>query len=55
MPDVSETPLHALPYSELMTRLKAMTNFRVVEDENSPTGYTTQIGPFPGWDNIPQR
>jgi WD40 repeat protein len=53
MPDVSKPPLHTLPYDQLMTKLRALTNLQVVEDAASPTGYKLDIGPFPGWKDVP--
>jgi WD40 repeat protein/predicted Ser/Thr protein kinase len=48
VPDVSRTPLHKLPLVELLTRLRALTNLRAVED-GSAIGYALKPGPFPGW------
>jgi WD40 repeat protein len=48
-------PLQTLPYEDLMTRLRAMTNLRVVPDTTSPQGYRLQREPFPGWDPAPKR
>jgi WD40 repeat protein len=53
MPDVTKPPLHTLPYDELMAKLRALTNLQVVEDEASATGYRLEIGPFPGWRDVP--
>jgi WD40 repeat protein len=53
MPDVSKPPFHTLPYPELMAKLGAMTNVQVVEDRSSPTGYKLDVGPFPGWKDVP--
>jgi WD40 repeat protein len=53
MPDVSRPPFHALPYDELMARLRALTNLEVAEDPTSATGYGIRIGPFPGWRDAP--
>ena len=53
MPDVTKPPLHTLPYDELMAKLGALTNLGVVEDAASPTGYKLDIGPFPGWKDVP--
>jgi WD40 repeat protein len=53
MPDVTKPPLHTLPHDELMARLRALTNLQVVEDPASPTGYKLDIGPFPGWKDLP--
>ena len=52
-PDVSKTPFHRLPYEEILAKLRALTNVRVVRDENSETGYATEIGEFPGWQEVP--
>jgi hypothetical protein len=53
MPDVSQPPFHTLPYGELIARLDAMTNLRVVEDEDATAGYALELGPFPGWNDVP--
>jgi WD40 repeat protein len=53
MPDFSKPPLHALPRSELIAKLKALTNLRAVPDEESPTGWNIEVGPFPGWETVP--
>jgi WD40 repeat protein len=48
MPDVSERPLHTLPLEELLARLRALTNVRVVEDASSSEGWKLEVGPFDG-------
>jgi hypothetical protein len=53
MPDLSKPPFHTLPYPELMAKLHALTNLRVVEDPSSATGYKIEVGPFPGWKDVP--
>jgi WD40 repeat protein len=53
MPNLTKPPLHTLPYDELMTKLRALTNLQVAEDAASPTGYKLDIGPFPGWKDVP--
>jgi WD40 repeat protein len=53
MPDLTKPPLQTLPYAELMVKLGALTNLQVVADETSPTGYKIDIGPFPGWKDVP--
>jgi WD40 repeat protein len=53
MPDLSKPPLQTLPYEELMAKLRSFTNLRVVEDPASATGYRLDIGPFPGWKDVP--
>jgi WD40 repeat protein len=53
MPDVSKPPLHTLPHAELLARLDSLTNLRVVPDPASPTGWKREVGPFPGWKDVP--
>jgi WD40 repeat protein len=53
MPDVTKPPLHTLPLDELVAKLHELTNVEVVADEASPGGYKIEIGPFPGWKNVP--
>jgi len=54
MPDVSKPPLHTLPRDELLARLDSFTNLRAVRDEQSATGWSLEIGPFPGWETVPE-
>jgi WD40 repeat protein len=53
MPDVTKPPFHTLAYDELMAKLRALTNLKVVEDSASATGYKLDLGPFPGWKDVP--
>ncbi len=53
MPDLSKPPLHTLPYEALLAKLRSLTNLEVVDDPVSATGYKVQIGPFPGWKDVP--
>ena len=53
MPDLDKPPLHALLHDELLAKLKSLTNLRAVRDPKSATGWTIEIGLFPGWKNIP--
>ena len=46
-------PFHTLPYEELLAKIRALTNYGVVPDAESDTGYTLEIGPFPGWETVP--
>lgn len=39
MPDVSKRPLHTLPHAELLAKLDALTNLRVVRDPAAATGW----------------
>jgi len=53
MPDLDKPPLQALPHDELVAKLKSLTNLRAVRDAKSATGWSIELGPFPGWRNIP--
>ena len=53
MPDLSQPPLHTLPHDALLAKLDRLTNVRVVEDPAAPTGYKLDVGPFPGWKDVP--
>jgi DNA-binding winged helix-turn-helix (wHTH) protein/WD40 repeat protein len=52
-PDMSKPPMHTLPHEELIAKLKTLTNLRVVRDPESSTGWTLEVGPFPGWKTVP--
>jgi WD40 repeat protein len=54
MPDLSKPPFHTLPHHELIAKLKALTNLRAVPDDDSSTGWTIEVGPFPGWESTPE-
>jgi WD40 repeat protein len=53
MPDVTKPPLHTLPHDELMAKLDSLTNLRVVPAPTSATGWKLDLGPFPGWKDVP--
>jgi len=53
MPDLSKPPLHTLPHDELIAKLHSLTNLRAVRDEESSTGWSLEVGPFPGWKTVP--
>jgi WD40 repeat protein len=53
MPEMEKPPFHTLPYDEILAKLRSLTNLRVVEDEGSATGYRIDVGPFPGWEEVP--
>jgi WD40 repeat protein len=53
MPDVTKPPLHTLPHAELLAKLDALTNLRVARDPASATGWKLDVGPFPGWKDVP--
>jgi WD40 repeat protein len=46
-------PFNALPGDEFIDRLQSLTNYRVVRDKASFTGYRLDVGPFPGWETLP--
>ena len=50
MPDLARTPLNALPHPELLARLRALTNLRVIRDPDNPEGYLVRADSFPGWE-----
>ena len=53
MSDLAQPPLHTLPIAELIAKLETLTNLRVVPDPDSMTGWKLEIGPFPGWEEVP--
>jgi hypothetical protein len=38
----------------LIAKLKTLTTLRVVRDEESSTGWKLEVGPFPGWAEVPE-
>ena len=46
-------PIHTLPHEELLERLRSLTNYRVVADPTSPSGYALKAEPFAGWSQKP--
>ncbi len=54
VPDMSKLPLQALPHDELLAKLDTFTNLRVVRDEGSSNGWKVELGPFPGWETVPE-
>jgi hypothetical protein len=42
-----------LPREEFLARLRALTNYRVVEDPGSSSGYRLDVEPFTGWKREP--
>ncbi len=53
MPDFDQPPLQTLPHKDLLTELRSLTNLRAVRDEESSTGWRVEVGPFPGWAEVP--
>jgi WD40 repeat protein len=53
MPDLSKPPVHTLPLDQLLAKLHSLTNLRAVRDPSSSTGWKIEVGPFPGWKNVP--
>jgi WD40 repeat protein len=54
VPDLSKPPLHTLPQDELLAKLQSLTNLRAVSDSDSSTGWKIELGPFPGWEMVPE-
>jgi len=54
MPDLSKPPIHGLPHGEFLTKLKSLTNLRVVPDPDLPgSQIVSAAAPFPGWETVP--
>jgi len=53
MPDMTKPPLHTLAHDALLAKLDTLTNLRVVPDPSSSTGWKLDVGPFPGWKDVP--
>jgi len=54
IPDLSKPPLHTLPRDELIAKLKTLTNLRVLRGKGSSAGWKVEVGPFPGWETVPE-
>ena len=56
VPDMNRPALHTLGYDELLAKLKALTNLRVVPDETSYTGYKVEpdFSAYRGWAEVPE-
>jgi WD40 repeat protein len=48
-------PFHTLPRGELLDRLRALTNYRIVDDSKSSSGHRLDFEPFRGWNRRPPR
>ena len=55
MPDFTRPPFHTLPNDDLMQTLRALTNLRVVPDDESSTGYVVKadMDVYRGWGTVP--
>lgn len=53
-PDLSKPPLYTLLYDDLIAKLHSLTNLRIVEDPDSPSGWKLDYDPFPGWQEVPE-
>jgi WD40 repeat protein len=53
MPDLTKPPLQTLPHDELLAKLHTLTNLRALRDPAAPGGWTIELGPFPGWREVP--
>jgi WD40 repeat protein len=56
MPDLSKPSLHTLERDELVTKLKSLTNLRVVASDESYTGFTVEpdFSAYRGWSALPE-
>jgi hypothetical protein len=54
VPETTKPPPHLRPRDEFVATLRSWTNLRVVPDPGSATGYKLEIGPFPGWADVPK-
>jgi WD40 repeat protein len=54
VPDMTKPPRHTIPIGEFLAWLDTLTNVRIVRDETSPTDWRRAIGPFPGWETVPE-
>ena len=55
MPDLSQSPIHELPYRDFLAKLKSLTNLRVVPDPELPGSQIVRAAaPFPGWETVPE-
>jgi WD40 repeat protein len=46
-------PFHTLPFETLIQRLRSLTNYRIVADSTTPSGYRLDFEPFTGWNRKP--
>jgi WD40 repeat protein len=53
MPDLSKPPLSALPREQLIAKLHSLTNLRAVRAPDESIGWAIEVGPFPGWKDVP--
>ena len=53
MPDLSKPPLSALPREALIAKLHTLTNLRAVRAPEESIGWKIEVGPFPGWKDVP--
>jgi len=53
-PMPASPPLRTLPYENLLGKLSTFTNLRIIADPSARDGYRLEIGPFPGWKDVPE-
>jgi len=41
-------------YAEFITRTRFLTKLRVFRDRRFPAGSKIEVGPFPGWAEVPE-
>jgi WD40 repeat protein len=54
VPDLAKPAPHTLPYDQFLAKLKSFTNLRAVPDPASSNGWKLEVGPFPGWEKVPE-
>jgi hypothetical protein len=53
MPDLSKPPMHALLHEALIGKLRSLTNLRAVRAPGDSMLWKVEVGPFPGWKDVP--
>ena len=50
---VSSVAMPAKRHAPLVAKLKSLTTLRAVRDPKTDTGWTIELGPFPGGKDVP--
>jgi hypothetical protein len=53
LPGTGPAEVRVLGTPAVLARLKSVTNLRAVRDPKCSTGWTVELGPFPGWKDLP--
>jgi len=54
VPNRTDAPPQTMSFREFKAKLDSFTNLRVVRDDVSSTGWKLEVGPFPGWETVPE-